>query len=210
MEKVRERLNVTHDMILREFAKIAFSNMGNYYDERGAIKPMCCLTSEEKAAISYYQIMDSIDEHGNRVGELGKIKLHNKMSALDKIAKHVGFYEVKKTQESRAKNQEEEYVVTVTGSEAFVETYESKDDNKEEDGLMVNDNGVLVTEVAVDGALAQCCDTGSLESSSATAGKILTLSPLRREAKLENPKPEGKAYAVVSSRGNYSFRPSGS
>ncbi|MEO6523976.1 MAG: terminase small subunit [Mucilaginibacter sp.] len=133
MEKARQRLEVTHDMILREFAKVAFSNMGNYYDERGAIKPMCCLTSEEKAAVSYYQIMDSIDEHGNRVGELGKIKLHNKMSALDKIARHIGFYS-EKSQESRAKNQDEgkETQESRAKNQDEEETQESRDKNQDE------------------------------------------------------------------------------
>jgi len=159
--------------------------MGNYYDERGAIKPMCCLTSEEKAAVSYYQIMDSLDQDGNRVGEFGKIKLHNKMSALDKIARHVGVYEVKKTQESRSKNQEEEHVVVVekepeAGSlkqEAFVETQESGAKNKDEESLVVNGDGELVAKIAIGETLAQVDDVGA-GSAPDTAGKILTLSPL--------------------------------
>jgi phage terminase small subunit len=92
MRKTQSRLQITHDMILSELAKIAFSNMGNYYDEYAVLKPMNQLTNDEKAAISQYQIMDAMDDHGQRIGELSKIKLHNKMSALDKIARHLGFY----------------------------------------------------------------------------------------------------------------------
>jgi hypothetical protein len=94
MQRTRSRLQISHDMILAELAKIAFSNMGNYYDEYAVLKPMNQLTNDEKAAISQYQIMDALDDRGQRIGELSKIKLHNKMAALDKIARHLGFYDV--------------------------------------------------------------------------------------------------------------------
>jgi len=185
MAKNRERLQVSHDMILRELAKIAFSNMGNYYDENATLKPMSLLTTDEKAAISYYQIMDSLDQDGNRVGEFSRIKLHNKMSALDKIARHVGFYAEKKTQELRGKNQEIEQV-------AFVETQESGCKNQDrtleivssgqnEDSLVVNGDGVLVAETAIDAVLGQVDSASALVILPATAGKILTLSPLKEK-----------------------------
>jgi len=79
-------------MILRELSKIAFSNMGNYYDEYGCLKRMNELTVDEKGAIGYYDIVEIQDGEGYRVGTQSRIKLHNKMSALDKIARHLGFY----------------------------------------------------------------------------------------------------------------------
>ncbi|MEO6521929.1 MAG: terminase small subunit [Mucilaginibacter sp.] len=176
MAKNAERLQVSHDMILRELAKIAFSNMGNYYDDNATLKPMSLLTSDEKAAISHYQIMDSTDEYGNRVGELSRIKLHNKMSALDKIARHVGFYGVK-TQESGCKNQEEELKAESLKHKAVSETQESGCKNQDEDGLLVNGEGELVAEAATEDVV-MLIDAGALHNSSARAGKILTLSPL--------------------------------
>jgi hypothetical protein len=50
------------------------------------------LTVDEKAAISYYDITEIQDGEGYRVGTQSRIKLHNKMSALDKIARHLNFY----------------------------------------------------------------------------------------------------------------------
>jgi phage terminase small subunit len=169
MAKNAERLQVTHDMILRELAKIAFSNMGNYYDDTATLKPMYALTSDEKAAISQYQIMDSLDQDGNRVGELSRIKLHNKMSALDKIARHVGFYS-EKTQELRVKNQE-----------VLNQTQESGAKNQDEEGLVVNGDGELVAELTTEEAVMQVDDADALENPSATGEKILTLSPLKGE-----------------------------
>src|SRR5476651_2079285 len=92
MNRRSQRLEITHDMILRELSKIAFSNMGNYYDEYACLKRMNELTVDEKAAISYYDITEIQDGEGYRVGTQSRIKLHNKMSALDKIARHLDFY----------------------------------------------------------------------------------------------------------------------
>ncbi len=92
MAKTAERLEITHDKILHEFAKVAFANMGDYYDENAVLKPMNQLTPDQKAAIKDYQLIDAVGDYGERAGELSKIKLHNKLSALDKIARHTGFY----------------------------------------------------------------------------------------------------------------------
>jgi len=92
MNRRSQRLEITHDMILRELSKIAFSNMGNYYDEYACLKRMSDLTVDEKAAISYYDFVEIQDADGYRVGTQSRIKLHNKMSALDKIARHLDFY----------------------------------------------------------------------------------------------------------------------
>jgi phage terminase small subunit len=92
MNRRSQRLEITHDMILRELSKIAFSNMGNYYDEYGCLKRMNELTVDEKGAISYYDIVEIQDAESFRVGTQSRIKLHNKMSALDKIARHLDFY----------------------------------------------------------------------------------------------------------------------
>jgi phage terminase small subunit len=92
MKRTSERLEISHDMILRELAKVAFANMGDYYDENAVLKPMNELTPDQKAAICHYQLIDCVGDYGERAGELSKIKLHNKMSALDKIARHTGFY----------------------------------------------------------------------------------------------------------------------
>jgi hypothetical protein len=92
MAKTANRLEITHDMILRELAKVAFANMGNYYDEYACLKRLKDLTVDEKAAIAYYDFVEIQDGEGYRVGTQSKIKLHNKMSALDKIARHLGFY----------------------------------------------------------------------------------------------------------------------
>jgi hypothetical protein len=92
MSRSAARAELTHDMLLRELMKVAFCNMGNYYDDHGDPKRMHQLTDDEKAAISYYQRTDVTAADGHISGELFKIKLHNKMAAIDKLCRHTGFY----------------------------------------------------------------------------------------------------------------------
>jgi hypothetical protein len=95
MNRSAARAELTHDMLLRELMKVAFCNMGNYYDDQGDPKRMHELTDDEKAAISYYQRADVTAADGHISGELFKIKLHNKMAAIDKLCRHTGFYKAK-------------------------------------------------------------------------------------------------------------------
>jgi len=130
MAERSRRLEITHDMILRELSKIAFSNMGNHYDEYACLKRMNELTVDEKAAIACYDIVEIQDGEGYRVGTQSKIKLHNKMSALDKIARHVGFYGILETknQEARGRNQDVEKGYQVAGGESQKSKLKSQND----------------------------------------------------------------------------------
>jgi phage terminase small subunit len=92
MAQTGARLQISHDMILRELAKVAFASMGDYYNEHGVLIPMNHLTPDQRAAIQQYQVLDADDGQGNQIGELSRVKLHNKMVALDRIARHTGFY----------------------------------------------------------------------------------------------------------------------
>src|SRR5476651_764668 len=69
MGRSAARAELTHDMILRELMKIAFSNMGNYYDDLGLPKRMHQLTDDDKAAVSYYQRADMCYRDGHIFGE---------------------------------------------------------------------------------------------------------------------------------------------
>src|ERR1700712_5409669 len=93
MNRRSERVEITHDMLLREYSKIAFAHMGNYYDENHALKDMNALTVDEKAAIRDYSLQDFAHTDGSYAGSRARIKLHNKMAALDRIARYVGFLE---------------------------------------------------------------------------------------------------------------------
>ncbi|MEO6521688.1 MAG: terminase small subunit [Mucilaginibacter sp.] len=151
MQQRSERMEITHDMILREYAKIAFSSMANYYDTQGNIKPVCELTDTEMAAISFFETRNIAEPDGYIVGAVSRIKLHNKMAALDKIARHLGFFG-SQNQEARIKNQDE-----VHGQEVLMEDVEETQEARGETQDEVHEQEVLVE------------DAGE---------KVLTLSPL--------------------------------
>jgi phage terminase small subunit len=78
-----DRAQITQDMVLKELAKIAFGNMGNYFTDDGRMKPMDALNADEKAAL----LNVIISKDGST-----QVKMNNKMQALDKIARHLNFY----------------------------------------------------------------------------------------------------------------------
>jgi hypothetical protein len=96
MAEAAQKTTITQDMVLAELYKIAFGNMGNYFDEHGGIKPMHLLSEDAKAALWSTSVSDA--GSGGTAAAVTKFRLYNKLTALDKIAKHLGFYkpEVKK------------------------------------------------------------------------------------------------------------------
>jgi phage terminase small subunit len=137
MQKTSERLQVTHDMVLRELYKIAFANMGDYYDENAVLRPINQLSDDQKAAISQYQLIDCIGDYQERAGEISKIKLHNKLSALDKIARHIGFY-LQKSESRRSESPEVSKGSVLSGEDGVL--------SQESEGLEIGVECVAVSE----------------------------------------------------------------
>jgi phage terminase small subunit len=94
MEKIQEKFEVDHDMIhgmiFDELAKIAFANMGSYFDSDGKLKPMDELTDDDKAALHNLKQTDHADGSTTL-----QINLCNKMTALERLARYTGFYKQK-------------------------------------------------------------------------------------------------------------------
>jgi hypothetical protein len=94
-EAATKKAQVNHEMILSELCKIAFGNMGNYFEADGSLKYIQDLTADEKAALGSLTVTES---NGSNVSTTTRIKMHNKMSALDKLAKHLNFYNAEERQ----------------------------------------------------------------------------------------------------------------
>jgi hypothetical protein len=73
--------------LLNELAKVAFASMGDYFDADGNIRPIQDLSEDEKAAIWSIDITEKPD--GTKTT---KIRLNNKLTAMEKLARHTGFY----------------------------------------------------------------------------------------------------------------------
>ncbi len=75
-----KRLAVTADRVIEEYAKIAFANMADYAAVGPALET---LTPNQTAAIA---------EVSQTANGAVRIKLHDKKSALDSLAKHLGLF----------------------------------------------------------------------------------------------------------------------
>lgn len=92
MGDAAQKAQVSHARILNELCKIAFGNMGNFFAADGSIKPMNEVSDDDKAALWSVSVGDAGSGSKNCVGDVVKFRMYNKLSALDKIAKHTGFY----------------------------------------------------------------------------------------------------------------------
>lgn len=93
--KASERLEITHDMLLRELANIGFSDIKEFYEEGLSLKEIVNLSSDKTKAISSIKktltTFGSEDNQGTK--ETIEFKLHDKLAAIDKIGRHIGFFE---------------------------------------------------------------------------------------------------------------------
>ena len=96
-----KKLQVSHETLLGELMKVAFANMGDYFGDDGKIKAMNDVLDDKKSAI--WSLKVSEGKYGTTV----QLRLHNKLAALEKIAKHIKFYEV---EQKKPEPQEAVYV----------------------------------------------------------------------------------------------------
>lgn len=87
--KRAERTQVTVDRVVIELAKIAFSNAGDYFTwgpDGVTLNPSADLTTEQKAAVS--EASETVTEAGGTI----RVKLHDKVAALEKLGKYLGMF----------------------------------------------------------------------------------------------------------------------
>jgi phage terminase small subunit len=110
--KVARNLNITRERVAEEYAKIAFFNLQDCYDEDGALKNIADMDRDVVAAIAGIEVDEEYDDlppdeelegqpHGgalkrrsaNRIaiGRTSKIKVSDKRAALDSIVKLFGW-----------------------------------------------------------------------------------------------------------------------
>jgi phage terminase small subunit len=86
-----KRTEVTADRVLNELAKIAFSNMKDYWPQPGERVDLSRLDEDRTAAIKEITIEEKVD----RAGVLHRhihLRLHDKIGALNSLARHLGLF----------------------------------------------------------------------------------------------------------------------
>ncbi len=87
-----ERLEINADRVLQEYAKIAFLNPRDFYDEDGNLLPIHKMPQNASAALSGIDVVSLFDADAKANITTAKIKFIDKKGALDSLAKHLGMF----------------------------------------------------------------------------------------------------------------------
>ena len=80
-------LRAATDRVLDELARIAFADIGDVFDERGAVIPFADLPPGVRSALAEYRVRRS--RNGTYVVS---VRLHSKLAALTALGRHLGAF----------------------------------------------------------------------------------------------------------------------
>jgi len=83
------RTNIDADRIVRELGKIAFFDVRKALNDDGSMKPISELDDDMAAALASFDIVELGGEQG---GVIRKVRLADKLRALELIGKHLGMF----------------------------------------------------------------------------------------------------------------------
>lgn len=89
-QNIGEALGISALDIAREYARIGFADIRKIFDENGALITIKNLSSKAAANVASIEIFEVKDAKGNKIGETKKMRLYNKIEALDKLARMLG------------------------------------------------------------------------------------------------------------------------
>lgn len=107
IEARAKRTDITADRVLEEFARVGFSDIGDYvsWNPVTGVRVIDSKKLEEYKSRAIAEISEiksiSINAEGEETIRTNlKLKLHNKISALESLAKHLGILDGKKPEEA--------------------------------------------------------------------------------------------------------------
>ena len=89
MDERSERTEITADRVLEELAKVGFANAADYFEWGPGgitIKDQAELTPEQTAVVS--EVSETTTKDGGTI----RVKLHDKLTALEKIGRHLKMF----------------------------------------------------------------------------------------------------------------------
>lgn len=94
LSKREERTQITADMVVKEWAKIAFFDIRKIFHKEGGLLNPHDLDDETATVISSIKARDI--KVGDDIETIKEYRLNDKMKALDMLAKHLGMFEKEK------------------------------------------------------------------------------------------------------------------
>lgn len=87
-----QRTQITADRVLEEYARLAFSDPRDLFDDDGNLSQIKDLKEPIAAAIASMEVFTKIDETG-KIANTTRVRLWNKNKSLSDLAKHLGLFE---------------------------------------------------------------------------------------------------------------------
>jgi phage terminase small subunit len=98
-KKLQDKLEITQERVLQEYAKLAFLDPRKFYDENGNLIPVHQLPADVAAALAGMEIVTARtgkDAEGNpEYEDVKKIKFIDKKGALDSLSRTLGLFKDK-------------------------------------------------------------------------------------------------------------------
>lgn len=98
MKEREKRTEVTQDMVIKELSRIAFLDIRKLYNDSGGLKNIQDIDDETVKAISSLETLEEYEGCGDdreKIGDTQKVKLLDKVKALELLGKHLGMFKDK-------------------------------------------------------------------------------------------------------------------
>ena len=89
-QEMQNRTHVTQDMVVRELARVGLSDIRKMMAPSGHLLPLDQLDDDTARAIASVEVSTKFDDSGDMM--VHKIKMWDKNSALEKLARHLGMF----------------------------------------------------------------------------------------------------------------------
>ena len=96
MQKRSAKTEVTAERILEELSKIAFNDVRSIFDEHGALRRIADLDDNAAACIAGCDIV-TVNKGEGEVEHVAKIKMTDKIRALELCGRHIGMFKEEKS-----------------------------------------------------------------------------------------------------------------
>ena len=91
-QKTADKLEITRERVLEEYAKLAFLDPRNFYNADGTLKKVPDMDADTAAALQGFEVDEiKMGEDSPALGVTQKIKWHDKKAALDSITRMMGW-----------------------------------------------------------------------------------------------------------------------
>ena len=92
MRKRSQRTEITADMVLKEFAKLAFFDPRKLFDANGNPKDITELDDDTAAALAGLDVVQEVEPDSGTTTYTKRYKLASKQAALDSLGRHLGMF----------------------------------------------------------------------------------------------------------------------